>query len=171
MQRFCLRAFSLSRTRAASTKPQMVVDRPLPADPRIAARRNHLATFVVATLFTSVASLGIFNYEKISSPSISAALYFLRRSPKAEAVLGRNVRFAGAPFTAGIVPWVSGTVNTAHGIIDCSTELEGESGRARMVLKAEKRHGRFEILEWVLEDAGGNVLADLTQDSAVDLVL
>lgn len=142
-------------------KRPMVVNAELPADPRIKSRLVNWATFLGFGSGVTALSLGIFNYEKMSSPVMNATMYSLRRSSEARELLGDTITFSG------LIPWVWGEVNTMRGNVDCYTELQGSKSKARMVLKAKRdADGGFEIVQWVLI---GEKTVDLLKDTSISL--
>lgn len=140
----------------------MVVNAELPADPRIKQRWTHAATFLGFAAGVTALSLGIFNFEKMSSPVMNATMYSLRRSQEARALLGNTITFAG------VVPWVWGEVNTMRGNVDCTTQIAGDKGQAEMVLKASRgSDGEFHMITWELRAEHATV--DLLKDESIDL--
>lgn len=108
----------------------------------------------------AVASISIFNYQKLSSPVVSSTLYALRTSPKARAYLGDEIYFRQQ------IPWISGEMNQLHGRIDINFAVKGT--RANGIMRFHSvRHtpkGVFETLEWSLETADGRRI-DLLEES------
>lgn len=142
----------------------MTINTELPEDPRPKQRFNALANFVVFAVGMTLACAGIFNYEKTSSPIMNATMYFIRRSKDARELLGSKITYDG------IIPWISGEVNTMKGVVNCTTRISGDKSSALMVLKAEKKEDeRFTIHEWVLYGDDGTIV-DLAKDASVDLV-
>lgn len=144
-------------------KKPMTINTELPDDPRPKERMQSILTFLVFAAGMTAACLGIFNYEKVSSPIMNATMYFLRRSDHARELLGNKIRYDG------LFPWIYGEVNTMKGIVDCETSICGDKGAALMVLKAEKKSDeKFTIIQWLLLGENGEVV-DLTNDVSVDL--
>lgn len=142
----------------------MTINTELPEDPRPKQRFNAVINFVVFAVGMTIACAGIFNYEKTSSPIMNATMYFIRRSKDARELLGSKITYDG------IVPWISGEVNTMKGVVDCSARISGDKSSALMVLKAEKKADeRFTINEWILYGDNGTIV-DLAKDASVDLV-
>lgn len=107
-----------------------------------------LPAFLLAIAACSVA---IFNYQKSSSPVISATLYALRTSPKARAILGDEIYFKSQ------IPWISGEMNQLHGVIDISFSVKGSKGTAvmRFASRRPTSKGMFETNEWSLQTEDG----------------
>lgn len=144
-------------------KKPMTMNTELPDDPRPLQRMQGILTFLVFAAGMTAACLGIFNYEKVSSPIMNATMYFLRRSAHSRELLGNRITYDG------LFPWISGEVNTMKGIVDCSAQVCGDKGSALMILKAEKNHDdKFKIIQWLLVGENGDIV-DLTNDATVDL--
>lgn len=144
-------------------KKPMTINTDLPEDPRPKERMKSILTFLVFAVGMTTACLGIFNYEKVSSPVMTATMYFIRRSESARNLLGSKITYDG------LFPWISGEVNTMKGLVDCSTSIVGDKSSALMVLKAEKKaNDRFTITQWLLIGENGDIV-DLTNDASVDL--
>lgn len=137
----------------------------LPEDPRPKERMQKILTFLVFAIGMTAACIGIFNYEKVSSPVMNATMYFLRRSEHARQLLGGKITYDG------LFPWISGEVNTMKGVVNCETNICGDKGSALMVLKAERMpNEKFVIIQWLLLGENGEII-DLTNDASVDLKL
>lgn len=144
-------------------KKPMTINTELPDDPRPQQRMQSILTFLVFAAGMTAACLGIFNYEKVSSPIMNATMYFLRRSDDARELLGNKITYDG------LFPWIDGEVNTMKGIVDCSTSICGDKSSALMILKAEKKADeKFTIIQWLLIGENGEIV-DLTNDASVDL--
>lgn len=151
------------KTGEKTFKKPMTINTELPDDPRPKERLQSILTFLVFAAGMTAACLGIFNYEKVSSPIMNATMYFLRRSSHARELLGNKITYDG------MFPWISGEVNTMKGIVDCQTQICGDKDSALMILKAEKNHeDKFIIIQWLLIGSNGDVV-DLTNDASVDL--
>ncbi|EAQ86678.1 hypothetical protein CHGG_07931 [Chaetomium globosum CBS 148.51] len=106
-----------------------------------------------------IASISIFNYQKLSSPVVGATLYALRTSEKARAHLGDEIYFAQQ------IPWISGEMNQLHGRIDITFRVKGTRGGGVMRFTSFRPspRGMFETTEWSLETDDG-VVIDLLED-------
>lgn len=150
-------------TGVKTLKKPMTMNTELPDDPRPKQRFQSVATFLVFALGLTAASVGIFNYEKVSSPVMNATMYFLRRSQQARELLGNQITYDG------LFPWISGEVNSMKGVVDCSTKIAGDKGSALMILKAEKKPDeKFTIIQWLLIGDNGEIV-NLVDDASVDL--
>lgn len=144
-------------------KNPMTINTELPDDPRPKQRLQAIFTFLVFAAGMTAACLGIFNYEKVSSPIMNATMYFLRRSEHTRELLGNKITYDG------LFPWIYGEVNTMKGLVDCSTYVCGDKGSALMILKADRKADeKFTIIQWLLIGDNGDVV-DLTNDASVDL--
>ncbi|PHH64021.1 hypothetical protein CDD81_5126 [Ophiocordyceps australis] len=119
-------------------------DRALPDVAKFGFRWSRsLPLFLVAI---GAASMAIFNYQKSSSPIISASLYALRTSPRARAVLGDDIYFKSP------MPWIGGTIDQLHGHVDVEFGVKGSKAPAMMRFKSSRRlaQGLYETHEWSL---------------------
>ena len=99
----------------------------------------------------ALASVAIFNYQKLSSPVVSGTLYALRTSPRARAHLGDEIYFAAR------IPWIGGGMNQLAGRIDIHFAVKGTRGTGvmRFVSHRPTPKSVFETTEWSLETADG----------------
>lgn len=139
------------------------VDRELP-DP-FAFRKQNYYYFTCYGLGVFLACVFIFNYEKTSSPVITSAMYFLRRSNLAVNALGDDITFAYQ------WPWIWGTLNTVKGDVDIEFDVKGSKNSAVLYLQAnrESKQEQFKIRKWILKTADGNIV-DLLKDSSIQLL-
>ena len=107
----------------------------------------------------AIASVAIFNYQKLSSPVVGATLYALRTSDKARAHLGDEIYFAQQ------IPWISGEMNQLHGRINITFRVKGTKAGGVMKFASYRPspRGMFETTEWSLETDTG-VVIDLLED-------
>jgi cytochrome c oxidase assembly factor 1 len=117
-------------------------------------------TMPVFVALIAVASVAIFNYQKLSSPVVSSTLYALRTSPKAREYLGDEVYFKHQ------IPWISGEMNQVHGRIDIAFAVKGtkNTGVMRFASFRPTARGLFETTEWSLETTDGRKI-DLLEES------
>lgn len=116
-------------------------------------------TLPIFLALVAVSSLAIFNYQKSSSPVVSSALYALRTSPRARALLGDDVYFKHQ------IPWIRGTMNQMHGRIDIYFSVRGTKGSAVMKFASHRPSSRslFETTEWSLVMDGSGEWVDLLE--------
>lgn len=105
-------------------------------------------------LVVAACSVAIFNYQKSSSPVVSATLYALRTSPKARAVLGDEIYFKHQ------IPWIGGVMNQMQGTIDINFSVRGTKGTAVMRFASRRPtvKGMFETHEWSLKTEDGQCI-------------
>ncbi|KAL2195850.1 cytochrome oxidase complex assembly protein 1-domain-containing protein [Corynascus similis CBS 632.67] len=132
-------------------------DRELPSLEQATFRWSRTLPIFAAVI--AVASVAIFNYQKLSSPVIGATLYALRTSDKARAHLGDEIYFAQQ------IPWISGEMNQMQGRINISFRVKGTraGGVMRFASFRPSPKGMFETTEWSLQTDDGLVI-DLLED-------
>ncbi|RCI17081.1 hypothetical protein L249_3258 [Ophiocordyceps polyrhachis-furcata BCC 54312] len=143
-------------------------DRMLPELAQIRTRtwRRTLPLFALTMALSSIA---IFNYQKTSSPVVSAVLYALRTSPLARDLLGNDIYFRRA------MPWISGELNQLHGRVDISFAVKGDKshGLVRFVARRETPGAPFVTHLWslaVAADGGRGEKKMRGEDGVVDLL-
>ncbi|GAB1313295.1 cytochrome oxidase assembly protein 1 [Madurella fahalii] len=116
-------------------------------------------TLPIFAALIALASVAIFNYQKLSSPIVSATLYALRTSDKGRAHLGDEIYFAQQ------IPWISGEINQLRGRINISFRVKGTraGGVMRFASYRPTARGMFETTEWSLTTDDGKVI-DLLED-------
>lgn len=138
--------------------------RPLPTLSSLNPNRRWLRTAPLFLAILAASAAGIFNYQKVNSPIITATLYSLRTNPTARNELGDNVYFASQ------WAWVWGSINLVQGNVDVRFRVKGTRGAGTCRFKARRMGGRAEAFttsEWSLTmDGDGRVLQLL--DSAAD---
>ena len=107
----------------------------------------------------AIASVAIFNYQKLSSPVVGATLYALRTSDKARAHLGDEIYFAQQ------IPWISGEMNQLHGRINITFRVKGtrSGGVMKFASFRPSPRAQFQTTEWSLVTDDGTVI-DLLED-------
>jgi len=115
----------------------------------------------LATL--AVAAYGIFNYEKMNHSVIASSLYALRVHPVARDRLGGDVYFAAR------IPWISGSIDTVHGLVDVTFGVKGTRGKGTMRFRCTRAHRSqfFKTEIWTLTMADGEVI-NLMDEEVVD---
>jgi cytochrome c oxidase assembly factor 1 len=127
--------------------------------PDVTTRSHWRRTLPLFGACLVVASLAIFNYQKLSSPVTAGTLYALRMSPKAREYLGDNIYFNAQ------IPWIRGGMNQVQGKIDISFKVKGTKGTGtmRFVSHRPTARGVFETTEWTLETSDGRKI-DLLEE-------
>ncbi|ANB15758.1 Coa1p [Sugiyamaella lignohabitans] len=117
-------------------------------------------SFVLFCLLMGVSFYGIVKYEAASAPVVSSTLYTLRRSEKGRAILGNNISFGS------LMPWISGTVAAASGIVDFSYSVKGDNGFATAHFNSRRDPvtKRFVVLDWSLTTPDGTVVSLMDED-------
>ncbi|CAN6641994.1 cytochrome c oxidase assembly factor 1 [Trichomonascus vanleenenianus] len=148
-----VRPFSVSRPilQQAPYKenPNATVDVELP-DPLKEQRRVRYSAAAFA-VFMVGAFFGIIKYEDANAPVVTSTLYTLRRSQKGREILGNNIQFNS------LMPWVSGKLHIARGIVDFSYTAVGEKGSATVHFSShkDKELRRFVVDDWSLTTPDG----------------
>ncbi|KAK3989842.1 cytochrome c oxidase assembly factor 1 [Cladorrhinum sp. PSN332] len=104
-------------------------------------------TLPIFAALIAITSIAIFNYQKLSSPIVSATLYALRTSEKGRSTLGENIYFAQQ------IPWISGEMNQVRGRINITFRVKGTKAEGVMHFASFRPspRGVFETTEWWLE--------------------
>ncbi|KAH8899533.1 DUF1783-domain-containing protein [Thozetella sp. PMI_491] len=99
----------------------------------------------------AVASVAIFNYQKLSSPVVGATLYALRTNERAREYLGDEIYFKQR------IPWISGEMNQLQGRINIRFAVKGTRNTGFMTFASFRPtpRGLFETTEWSLETTDG----------------
>ncbi|RPA85433.1 DUF1783-domain-containing protein [Ascobolus immersus RN42] len=150
--------------RAISIKPrppimEREVLRPLPDPNR--PRRLFLMSIPAFLVVLIGSGAVIFNYQKSSSSVTTSTLYAVRTNPKAREALGPEIGFKE------YLPWIWGTVDQLHGIIDIQYKVRGKKDWGWVVFKSERvggRQGEFKTGVWELRMRDGTVV-DLMEGS------
>ncbi|KAI0484262.1 DUF1783-domain-containing protein [Xylariaceae sp. FL0804] len=118
----------------------------------------HTLPLFLAVMWAS--SMAIFNYQRYSSPVVAGALYALRTSPEARALLGDEIQHKHS------IPWISGDMNSLRGRIDISFDVRGSraEGRVRFASVRPTAKAIFETTVWELEMTDGRYVDLLAAD-------
>lgn len=124
-----------------------------------ATRFRWSRTLPIFFTIVAVASVAIFNYQKMSSPVVASTLYALRTNPRARECLGDEIYFKQQ------IPWISGQMNQLHGRIDVWFSVKGtkDTGVMRFASFRRTPKGVFETTEWSLETSDGRKI-DLLEE-------
>lgn len=106
-------------------------DRELPDIPSPYNRWIRTLPLFLAVLAAS--AFAIFNYQKASSPIISATLYALRTNDQVRELLGDEIYFRDK------IPWISGEMNQLHGRIDVGFWVKGSKASGYMRFKSTRK--------------------------------
>ncbi|KAF1814464.1 DUF1783-domain-containing protein [Eremomyces bilateralis CBS 781.70] len=151
------------RTLVAAPKPNsgpLMSRRSDRALPDVSPSRRFLRTLPLFALAVGASTLAIFNYQKLSSSTVSSTLYALRVNDEAREILGDEI------FYASKIPWIWGSIDQLHGRIDIQFSVKGTKGRGWMRFRSERktRMGYFETLEWSLKLDDGRIVDFLHPD-------
>jgi len=152
IQCFSLRAFYRPDTHVRSamlryrSQHRSLVAAPMPNSGPIMTRRNDralpditpsyyiwLKTAPIFIIIVTASALGIFNYQKSSSPIVAATLYALRTSEVARKELGDEIYFRD------LWPWIWGEMNQLHGRVNISFGVKGTKGRGVVRFKSVRK--------------------------------
>ncbi|KAJ2779082.1 hypothetical protein H4R18_004210 [Coemansia javaensis] len=136
---------------AHAKNPAFAIERELPA-PK--SRRREIAIFVaVAAVTWGVGCVVAFNYQRMTSTPVTAALFTARHNDEVCRVLGRQLRFASA------FPWISGDISHLKGFVDVEFAVVGDLGvPGRLILKsrrAARQNGEWHTTEFCVVAADG----------------
>ncbi|KAL9065458.1 MAG: hypothetical protein Q9161_008219 [Pseudevernia consocians] len=174
-QPLCLRRQSLLLNHARLPAHRTLIAAPGPNSGPLMSRRSDRAlppipsswrvwgpTLPIFVIILTVSALGIFNYQKTSSPIVAATLYSLRTSEVGRRELGDEIYFRD------MWPWIWGEMNQLHGRVDIHFGVKGTKGRGMMRFKSERRGrmGKFETKEWSLETEDGRKIQLLDEGRA-----
>lgn len=121
-----------------------------------------IRTFPIFVAVITASALGIFNYQKVNSPIISATLYSLRTNDRVREELGDEVYFASQ------WAWIRGPINLVQGNVDVSFRVKGKRAAALCRFKAKRQGGRngfFKTEEWSLTMDDGRCLQLLEEEN------
>lgn len=142
---------------------QRVHDRPLPTLKELSSSRRWLRTMPIFIVVCAASAMGIFNYQKTSSPIIAATLYSLRTNARARQELGDEVYFASQ------WAWIWGPINLVQGHVDVSFRVKGTKSQGMCRFKATRyggRGGMFKTDEWSLTMDDGRCIQLLEDEAA-----
>jgi cytochrome c oxidase assembly factor 1 len=119
--------------------------------------RNSSIAFAITMV---ICFLGIIKYEDANAPVVSSTLYTLRRSDRAREVLGGNIQISS------LMPWISGRLHSARGIMDFSYTAVGDKSKATIRFNAtlDKRLRRYVVHEWSLTTPDGIITSLMDDD-------
>lgn len=135
----------LSKTSPSESYLHRSADRELPSVASLyASRRRWIITIPIFLAILTASALGIFNYQKVSSPIITSTLYALRTNSKARAILGDEVYFASR------FAWIWGHINLVQGRVDVTFKVKGTRRQGYCRFKAKRMGGRDALVSEML---------------------
>ncbi|KAJ2007142.1 cytochrome oxidase assembly protein 1 [Coemansia thaxteri] len=131
---------------AHSKNPAFAVERDLPSPKN---RRRELGIFLVFAVVTwGGGSIIAFNYQRMTSTPVTAALFTARHKDEVREVLGSQLAFTSA------FPWISGDISHLKGFVDVSFDVVGDKSQpGRLVLKSRrtgKQNGEWTTTEFYI---------------------
>lgn len=137
--------------------------RDLPSLSSLSPTRRWLTTLPLFIAILTASALGIFNFQKVNSPVITATLYGLRTNPVVRERLGDEVYFASR------WAWVWGTINLVQGRVDVRFRVKGTRGAGMCRFRARRLGSRAEAFtaeEWSLQmDGDGEKVLSLLESA------
>lgn len=94
--------------------------------------RNLLSVPLFGVILAGSAA-AIFNYQRSSSSVVASTLYALRVHSRGRELLGDGISFRSK------VPWIRGTLDQFHGVIDISYAVKGSAGEGVMHFKSVRK--------------------------------
>ncbi|KAJ2559166.1 cytochrome oxidase assembly protein 1 [Coemansia sp. RSA 1933] len=130
---------------AANAKnPAFAIERELPL-PK--SNKREIAIFaVVAAVTWGLGSVIAFNYQRISSTPVTAALFTARHNEEVREAFGTQLNFTSA------FPWISGKVTHLKGIVDVNFDVVGSKGVVGRLVLISRRPSNSQNGEWKTMD-------------------
>ncbi|KAJ1852154.1 hypothetical protein LPJ73_002881 [Coemansia sp. RSA 2703] len=131
---------------ANSKNPAFAIERELEG-PK--SRKREIGLFVaVAAVTWGLGSVIAFNYQRMSSTPVTAALYTARHNDEVKRVLGQQLNFTSA------FPWISGDISHLKGFVEIEFDVVGDKGvTGRLVLKSRRvgnQSGEWKTVEFCI---------------------
>ncbi|KAJ2340771.1 cytochrome oxidase assembly protein 1 [Coemansia erecta] len=139
---------------AHAKNPAFAVERELPL-PR--SRKRELGIFVaVAAVTWGLGTIIAFNYQRMTSTPVTAALFTARHNEDVVRELGRQLNFTSS------FPWISGDISHLKGFVDADFDVVGDKGIVgHLVLKSRrtgKQNGEWHTVEFYVRMPDGRKL-------------
>lgn len=153
---------SFNKTPARPDLLFRVANRPLPTLKELSPNRRWIRTFPIFVLICVASAMGIFNYQKVNSPIVSATLYSLRTNPRVREELGDQVYFASN------YAWIWGPINLVQGKVDIHFKVKGSRAQGMCRFRARRHGGRdgmFQTEEWSLTMDDGKCIQLLEKEA------
>ncbi|KAJ2777978.1 cytochrome oxidase assembly protein 1 [Coemansia linderi] len=136
---------------AHAKNPAFAVERDLPAPKN---RKREIGLFLVfATITWGGGSIIAFNYQRMTSTPVTAALFTARHNDQVREVLGSQLNFTSS------FPWISGDISHLKGFVEVEFDVVGDKGvPGRLVLKSRrtgKQNGEWTTTEFYIVMADG----------------
>ncbi|KAJ2719733.1 cytochrome oxidase assembly protein 1 [Coemansia sp. Benny D115] len=136
---------------ANSKNPAFAVERELPA-PK--SWKREIGIFVAVSVVTwGVGTAIAFNYQKMTSTPVTAALFTARHNDEVREVLGSQLNFTSA------FPWISGDISHLKGFVEVEFDVVGSKGVVgRLVLKSRRignQSGEWQTVDFYIMTPDG----------------
>ncbi|KAJ1731563.1 cytochrome oxidase assembly protein 1 [Coemansia biformis] len=136
---------------AHAKNPEFAVEREL-LPPK--SRRREVGIFVaVAAVTWGLGTVIAFNYQRMTSTPVTAALFTARHNEEVCEVLGKQLNFRSS------FPWITGSISHLKGFVDVEFEVAGDKGvDGRLVLKSRrtgKQNGEWHTVEFYVATSDG----------------
>ncbi|KAI8324642.1 DUF1783-domain-containing protein [Martensiomyces pterosporus] len=137
---------------AANAKnPEFAIERDLPG-PK--SRKKEVGIFIaVAAVTWGLGSIIAFNYQRMTSTPVTAALFTARHSSEIREAFGSQLNFTSA------FPWISGDISHLKGFVDVEFDVVGDKGIVgHLVLRSRrigKQNGEWRTLEFYVSTPDG----------------
>ncbi|ORX73841.1 DUF1783-domain-containing protein, partial [Linderina pennispora] len=130
------------------------VERELP-EPK--SRKKEISIFVaVAAVTWGLGTIIAFNYQRMTSTPVTAALFTARHNDEIREVFGTQLNFTSA------FPWISGDISHLKGFVDVEFNVVGSKGvKGHLVLRSRrigKQNGEWETQEFYVRAPDGRVV-------------
>ncbi|KAJ2221832.1 cytochrome oxidase assembly protein 1 [Coemansia sp. RSA 485] len=127
-----LKASGRSWQEANAKNPAFAIERDLPG-PK--SRKREIGIFVaVAAITWGLGTVIAFNYQRMTSTPVTAALFTARHNDEIKRELGSQLNFTSA------FPWISGDISHLKGFVEVEFDVVGSKGVVgRLVLKSKRK--------------------------------
>ncbi|KAJ1965717.1 cytochrome oxidase assembly protein 1 [Dipsacomyces acuminosporus] len=136
---------------ANSKNPDFAIERDLPG-PK--SHKKEIGIFIaVAAVTWGLGTIIAFNYQRMTSTPVTAALFTARHNKQVREVFGSQLNFASS------FPWISGDISHLKGFVNVEFDVVGDKGVAgRLVLKsrrAGKQNGEWQTQDFYVSTPDG----------------
>ncbi|KAJ2517106.1 cytochrome oxidase assembly protein 1 [Coemansia sp. RSA 2049] len=138
---------------AHANNPAFAVARELPP-PK--SHKREIGIFVVVAAVTwGLGSVIAFNYQRMTSTPVTAALFTARHNEGVREAFGGQLSFTSA------FPWISGDISHLKGVVDVEFDVVGSKEvRGHLVLKSRRitsnQNGEWKTIEFYVETPEGH---------------
>ncbi|KAJ2162639.1 cytochrome oxidase assembly protein 1 [Coemansia sp. RSA 552] len=119
---------------ANAKNPAFAVKRDLP-QPK--SRKREIGLFVAFAAVTwGLGTVIAFNYQRMTSTPVTAALFTARHNEEVCRVFGKQLNFTSA------FPWISGDISHLKGFVDVEFDVTGDTGVVGHLVLRSRRAGK-----------------------------